>query len=266
MRYETVDVYEFGRRLIDEDDLDPLYSMIHESRLTPADKAKYILSYWCFYDTGTAACLTDSKSYWGEMGRAASTAIYPRGGDRRHYRGQAAIDSVKQINGLGKSAFDLLNYLSLNGELTYLGDTMGRIMEMRGFGPTISFKAADMLERLWGARYEFKETDPLLMSKPPREGAGILAGRYQYKGGSNPIWAHRKLIERLSGMKIPPLYEREITVLETETILCKWGHHLKGIYPIGRGKEAQRLGLEKYPRSPVGKEMMAAGRRIGLWK
>ncbi len=240
--------------------------MIHEARLPRGQLAKYILAYLCFYDTGTSSWIADQPDFWKAMAEAADTAEHPRGGDRRHFRGDAARRSVANMRSRGATAEELLDYLADDREPTTLSATMGRVRELRGFGETIAFKAADMLERLWGADMEFKERDPLLISKAPLAGAEAMAKEAGKTPPSVAIWAHEELIKNLGGYPAPPRYERTLTVLETETILCKWKHHLNGSYYVGKGKESQRKGLGPYlERSATARRMDAAGRRAGLW-
>jgi hypothetical protein len=269
--YPRKSAYDFGRALLEQKDLDPLYDMLYAAGLERPLLARYMLAYWCFYDTGTAAWVAylPPPGFWARMREAAGSKRFPRGGDRRHFRGATALKSVGFLESLGETPERLLDRLSGGGKPTTLTAVVGRVRELYGFGLTISFKAADMLERLWGARYVFGPDDPLLFSQTPRAGALSLAEAEGWGDGSAEEeivkQAHGRVLEVLGGYSAPPRFERKLTVLETETILCKWKHHLNGSYPVGRGKEAQWKGLPAFGRCPLSQRLYKAGRVAGLW-
>src|SRR6188768_3254002 len=102
------DVYTFGRQLIETQDLDPLYVALYQGKvdglLTEDQLKRWVFAYWCFYHAGFASYASERSgpAYWGVMERAAVNITkppvgerWPRAAERRHFRGQKAIDSVR---------------------------------------------------------------------------------------------------------------------------------------------------------------------------
>jgi len=266
MTSKVMGVCEFGRALLDSGDLDPLYTMIYRARLSRPDLARYLLAYWCFYNTGTCSRIVDQGDYWAAMREAAADSVHPRGGDRRHFRGNLATSTVEGLRGLGMPPEEILDWMCFDGQAVGLRHVMLRVRTLRGFGPTIAFKVADMLERLWKARYRFvgsEATDPLLMSDTPR--AGAAAAYPDLHEDDAAVRADALLRTELAGYEVPPRYDRGVTVLETETVLCKWKHYLGGSYYVGKGRRAQLDGLLRYRGSPTAQRMLRAGVAEGLW-
>src|SRR5690606_6511443 len=94
---------EFGYDLVQTGDLDPVYIVLYNSDLSVEELRRWLLAYWCFYDMGTASWINSSRFYWTRMEHAARSKVYPRGKERRHFRGNSAIKSIadlKQKNAL----------------------------------------------------------------------------------------------------------------------------------------------------------------------
>lgn len=265
---DKMTVYEFGKALLDAHDLDPLYDMIWHADLPKATKARYVLAYLCFYHTGTAAWISEPLDYWAAMRYAASTKDLPRGNDRRHFRGKNGINSVNALIGLDASPECIL-YAWAGYPTATIEEVMDKVQEVVGFGPTTSFKAADMMERLGFVSYVFDPEDSLLCSKTPREGAeemAIAEALEGHEGEDVVVWASNRIINHLGVYMAPPRYERGLSPLETETILCKWMHYLKGSYKVGDGIKACRQGLELYRGLDVTEAMVEGGKKANLWK
>src|SRR5262245_42889310 len=105
---QKLSCYEFGRQLILTKDLDPVYVLLHHSKLGttfPAMLHRWLMAYWCFYHVGTASWITyEGMGYWERMEQAASSKNYPRSPERRHFRGQNAIKSVAYLKYRGLTA------------------------------------------------------------------------------------------------------------------------------------------------------------------
>lgn len=265
MRFKCVT--KFARALFNTLDLDPLYVMIHRANLPRPKLAEYILAYWCFYHTGTCSWIVDQPCFWTAMADAAKDARHPRGSDRRHFRGAEAIRAVRELREEGLTAEGLLDaVLGPPGAGRGLRRLMGRLQEWRAYGPTIAFKAADMLDRLWGGEVRSSvEDDSDLISAVPRKGAKAVA-EADGRAEEGTAYACRKALSGLGeGRLTPPLFDRAPGLLEAETVLCKWSHYLSGSYYLGKGTESQRKGLVPYLSGETARRMYEAGRESGLW-
>jgi hypothetical protein len=258
-------IYDYGIALIESNDLDPLYVMLYEANLPRPTLSDYMLAYWCFYDTGTASWISEGP-FWERLMGAGASKLFLRGGDRRHFRGDNATNAIRHLISKQQSPDEILGWLS-SPQHTTLDLLMDKIQTLVGFGPTIAWKAADMLERFGYVTLSFQDTDPRLMSDTPRAGASSLFSQEMGRGpvGDPCRWAHQRLIDRLGEYLAPPTYNRYLSVLETETILCKWKHYLSGSYIIGTGTQAQLKGLQRRPDSPLAHRLKDAGHSAGLW-
>lgn len=270
---DKLDIYTFGRQLITTRDLDPVYVVLFEAKLQKEELCKWLLAYWCFYHMGTACWITEAKTlpmYWRNMLVAAGTKDYPRGSERRHFRGEQATKAVTELT--SKVPVSLVDYLAWGKDKNkppILSEVMNRVKELRGFGEWIAFKVADMLERLGFASIKFERDDVFSMFEAPREGAKLLA---EVEGKQLPTerdiytWAYNQLYRKLGVLKAPPTYERRINIQEIETILCKWKSHMNGHYPPGKDVHEVQKALELFQgRSPLAVRLLKAGTASKLW-
>ena len=220
--------FEFGRKLIEANDLDPVYVLLWNSNFDRLKMKKFLLAYWAFYHMGTASWISEGatlpittpNSYWDRFMTAAKSKDYPRCPERRHFRGQNAIKSTTYLANTGIT--DLFKPLLLPRKQTAT-EVMESVMTWVGFGPWIAFKVTDMLERLGLAQIDF-DTKTIFLFDSPQEGARRL-----WESLGKPIaatfgiekWAVETLLNELGDLKAPPRYERLVNAQEMETVLCK---------------------------------------------
>src|SRR5690606_28721140 len=103
-----LEIEEFGRRLITTGDLDPVYIALHGAKLDDPVLHRWLIAYWCLYHCGVASYLSEFEGvrFWQELHRAARNEEpaptgerWPRGSERRHWRGQQAIKSCGELWG-----------------------------------------------------------------------------------------------------------------------------------------------------------------------
>ena len=88
-----MDCFEFGRKLIEANDLDPVYVLLWNSNFDRLKMKKFLLAYWAFYHMGTASWISEGatlpittpNSYWDRFMTAAKSMDYPRCPERRHF-------------------------------------------------------------------------------------------------------------------------------------------------------------------------------------
>lgn len=268
-----ISVYDFGKQLLDAGDLDPVYVVVHEAGLSRSDLQRWLLAYWGFYHSGTASFIASApdgdEGYWVRFETAARSKEFPRSSERRHFRGNNAINSVAFLkqNRVGPLFDDLLStscWSPLPPSLT-AAVLMDRVTEWVGFGPWIAFKVADMIERLGIAPVKF-DLDTVMYDSP-REAAELLWDREKGPGekAGAGAWAIWKILEKLGHYKAPPRYERNLNAQEAETILCKHKSYLGGHYTVGEDVEALREGLLRFARSSISQKLLTGGKKGGLW-
>lgn len=233
------DVFRFGERLLETNDLDPVYVMLWGAQLPDPVLKRWLLAYWCFYHVGTASWIADTPvGYWDRFVTAAGSKEFPRCHERRHFRGEKAVKATQWLSTQGVAElFDLI----LNGP-HLLQDVMEVVQKWPQFGPWISFKMADMLERLDLLPVEF-DAGAMFLFDSPKDGAELMA---KVEGGpetDRQQWAVDTLIQHFRSNKAPPRYERSINCQEAETILCKWKSYRGGHYEIGEDVKGLRKSL-----------------------
>jgi hypothetical protein len=256
LKMTKLGLIEFAKPLVTSRDLDPLYVALWEAQLTRKQLCKWLLAYWCYYHAGVSSWASEQSDFYGALEHIARSGTdYPRGSERRHFRGELAIRSVAALKERG-SAEKIIDWLCTESKAYTV---MARVKLMYGFGEWISWKVPDMLERLGMAPIRFEEDDVALMFKSSLEGAQMTYESYCHESTpeSPLVWAHRYVLKRLPRMLAPPRFERVLNVQETETIFCKWKSHVGGHYPLGKDSHELRLGLLKYARSRTSQRLLA---------
>lgn len=278
---DKLDIYQFGRALLETNDLDPVYVVLWNTEWDrPDDQYRWLLAYWAFYHVGTASVIAEAETgYWGRMMAAAMSKEFPRSSERRHYRGQQAVTSVQWLMDEcdGGSPRALLE--PLLGETLTVEEVIKEVSRWNRFGPWISFKVADMLERLGLATVTFDDTAMFLFDSP-RKAAELLAEVEEVDRADYEEWAVRRVLEELGGdpdrkwasgqpvgniTLAPPRYERPINEQEAETILCKYGSYVKGKYHVGKDIHEVKEGLLRFAKNKLCQRLLKAGRKGGLW-
>ena len=257
-------VIEFGRQLVESRDLDPLYVLLWEAKLPRPQLCKWLTIYFCTYHVGVAS-IGSEENEWDFLDKVANGGtIYPRGSERRHWRGHTATNSAKYLRDHFAAAETLIDWLGQAGPRA--SSIMKRVKTLYGFGDWISGKVPDICERLELFPVSFIDRDVDLMFDSPKKGAEKVAEMYCPPTSDPLMTAHQFIIRNLGSLLAPPRYERTITVQETETIFCKWKSHLNGHYPVGKDCLEIKHALEKYSGCETAQKLLEAGKKTSLWK
>lgn len=247
MSYPKLGIYKFGRQLIETGDLDPVYILLYKAELPSARLYRLLLAYWWYYHLGVACKLSESsgKAFYKEALRLAADSKTPRGTERRHFRGAAAIKCIRWFEGRYKTpeiAIErLVERIYRNGcTLKY---ALELVQSWPLFGPWIGFKVADMLDVLGILSISFP-IEGLRMYSEPVKGAKLYAKRngWDVEDGIEGVVEH--MLHLFRKQKAPPAYYSPISVQEVETILCKWKSHRNGHYSVGKDTKEIKEGLK----------------------
>lgn len=237
-------IEEFGEALLETNDLDPIYNILHGAALTPDLLHRWIVAYTCFYHAGVASQLAEARG-WGPYTEALSSA--PRGTERRHFRGAFAIKAVAALRDTYEVPEAFYEYVARPP--VDIATVIARVQEHFGFGPWISFKWADLLDRCCGVPLVFDEAHVFMFNDPAKavdmlweeRVAPIERSKIDAIGRRQRVVAG--LLKHFEGRLAPPSGDRPLGLAETETILCKWKSHMHGHYPIGKDTHEIREGL-----------------------
>ena len=244
---------DWGRKLIQTHDHDPLYTALWRyCRTGNIDRVRrFLLAYWCCYSVGASWWMSgasDSPQFWDRLNVAAENSTepkdwgfpvgseWPRGRERRGWQGDNCIKSVCWLRQQYPDPEDPVRELEALPAPTDLHAVEQVVTRWPLFGPWIAFKAADMLERVLGARVSFPNSVTTLY-KSSRQGAEMAA---PFLGGRSTRQVTDYLINSLQTVKAPPSGDRPVNVQEVETVLCKWRSARNGKYFIGSDIFAHR--------------------------
>lgn len=252
-----MDIREFGDKLIWTGDLDPVYVAIYNAQLPEPQLCRLLLAYWCFYHLGVAAWISEhepsttlgSTGFWGRMTIAALNEMgprdhpdcpsdsnrWPRASERRHFRGTKCVRAVEQLTKRFTQPEDAVRTLAQRATEVAV---MRQVETWPMFGPWIAFKAADMMERVYGAQVRFSR-DTGLMYAEPRAGLKLASEQgLDGQGGLARGLPEREIYDNLltyfSARKAPGGTPRQCGPQEVETVLCKWKSHMRGHYEVGK--------------------------------
>ncbi len=212
--------------------------------------------------------------FWERLRLAASNVLpaptgerWPRGKERRHWRGGQALASWSDLHKryaaepelfvatVGASTGPVLK-IGVMGCLDIVPIPFKKVsdavQEHTGFGPWMAFKIADMLEQVFHVPVNF-DNAAVFMFKDPYEAALRLwrrLGGFTEKAvprdkddAVNRVVAH--LLEHFKEFDAPN-GKRKVGLQEIETILCKWKSHENGHYPVLNDLGEFRHGLEPW--------------------
>lgn len=298
--YPRLGVIEFGRTTIESGDLDPIYNALDKLQLDRVTLNRWLLAYWCLYHAGVSSFLAEqptSAAFWTYLQAAAMNheqipapvgGRWPRGHERRHWRGQNAIKSYTALRERYRDRpEDMATYCAGSPRLPGTGPepfsaVTKRAQEHVAFGPWIGFKVADMLERCAGVPVSFDAAE-VFMFDSPREAAELLwfteaedgqerAKQFAVAGIAGDVaklskkesdhavcWSVARLNTAFRDLPAPPRGDRPIGLQEVETVLCKWKSHRSGHYPLLNDVREIRAGLAPWAeRSPLARRFLDA--------
>lgn len=239
--YSIMPWADFCATLLTKFDLDPIYPMLVNAVVDGAmdgDTLKrWLLAYWCYYSAGTASFIAEcpSNQFYDAMRAGFSgEGQYPRGHERRHFRGKNGLKAIEHLESFGpaEKVVDFIYKLDYLGKQQTYGYIAERAMKFTLFGPWIAWKICDMGERVLCLDIDFYGTSLYMYKDPVQGGALYRFGDWQHPITEAELAEVVKAIEcEFTNYLAPPHLDRPINVAEVETILCKYKAHIKGHYP-----------------------------------
>jgi Alpha-glutamyl/putrescinyl thymine pyrophosphorylase clade 2 len=168
---------------------------------------------------------------------------WPRGSERRHFRGAKCIGAVSWLrNKFLTPEAPIRSLLNCRTEK----HVIARVTQWPMFGPWAGFKAADLLERCVGHPLQFDPNIGLLYAEP-RAGLDLLAAEL----GQSPRAIYENLLRYCSAYKAPPRDDRPCGAAEVESILCKFKSMRGGHYFVGKDIKEVRHALQGWGATAV---------------
>lgn len=258
--------------LLETQDLDPLYVALVKTPMPPDQMKRWLFTYWCCYHAGASCYLSEftGDRYWAHMLNMAANVVpnplgtrWPRGHERRHFRGAKAVDAVGDYADIGTPE-EIVGAMIAAGPV--YRDIREQVTRLPQFGPWIAFKVGDMLERVLGVPVDFAEADVLMFDQPFKSALAVYADEWALPQTGTPkeavTFVSAKLQGRFYGHVAPPhipgIVPRRVGLQEVETMLCKWKSHKSGHYPVGIDSHDLRAGLAEWATVSATARDMAA--------
>lgn len=259
--YERLSIEQFGRHLIVSGDLDPVYIALGECMSTNRQLCRWLIAYWCFYHCGLASYASEheGQEFWRVLMTAAINEVespaggrWPRSSERRHARGKQGINMVAHLRerygDQPELMVDALCDQSTGG--IDFADISREVKTHVLFGPWISFKVGDMLERVLGCPINFNSAAIFMFKDPVK--AALMLWRAKTEQPENAKPKNQGLVidevvaylaKEFRDLSAPPKRDRSIELQEIETVLCKWKSHMNGHYPLNNDIDEINEGL-----------------------
>ena len=246
LRGFEVDIEPFGEALLKTGDLDPIYVMLHRAELELRLLHRWLVAYSCFYHAGVASKLAEAGG-WGPYTEALASA--PRGTERRHFRGAAAVKAVDFLKARYTEPEGFYDYIAASP--VDLPTVISRVEEHYLCGPWIAFKWCDLLDRCSGVPLVFDEAHVFMFDSPAKAVDALWERREGISAAGSLVTAverRREIVDYLlgyfAGYLAPPAYDRPLGLSEVETILCKFLSPTHGHYPLGKDIREIRHGIK----------------------
>lgn len=266
-----MDVVEFGEELFASHDLDPVYVALQRSNLGRGQLAHWLVAYWLFYSVGFACYASEQPSsrFWRLMLLAATNATltpfgarWPRGAERRHFRGRAAEVAVNQLHQRYPEPEMMLEWIT-SGPMD-AASVVTRATDHPMFGPWVGFKIADMIDAVWEPGSVTQDDIGLFLYDSPRKAIDIC-----YKEGALSQLPTPKMDRyeyalswlglQLKHCRIPHKPQAAPDWFSLETVWCKYGSHAHGYYPLGKDTRELHHGVRFWIPYSVTAKRFASG-------
>lgn len=282
MTYPILSIDDFGKQLLETKDIDPVYVLLRRAGLSTVHMARWCLAYWCLYNAGVASYISDQTSpeaYWETLEKAArnteeaptrgGSTRWPRGKERRHWRGAQALQSLFELRsryGEEPETF-VMQWFPVGDDPERAPLPFREVSEFvqshRGFGPWMSFKIADMLEQCFGVPVDFDRAAVFMFKDPTEAALRYWRRSLGLPDGAKPkdqTKAVQAVVDHLLSVfkdYDAPNGHRKVGLQEIETILCKWKSHENGHYPLMNDWGELQHGLEPWVyASPTAERML----------
>jgi len=199
-------------------DSDPVYWAVARAKQKPSHgypwATRFCVAMLAYYHTGTAAVAADyeGEEFWKHLHEIYPVA--PRGSERRHFRGEAGLKSLRSMQKFVHTPED---FFSVFGK-DYAAVSRQCQKYLSGFGPYFQLKVCDYMDRCLGLKIEsYDGLEKNLPTEPARAVELMIP--------TAPIpYAFKRLCDEMAskGILAAPMFDRLVGPAEVETSLCGW--------------------------------------------
>ena len=250
--YKVLGVVEFANALLDVEDMEGCY--VAMARVWPWGDCPQLRAWLtanaAFDNVGVASWMSDQliydgpEAFWRWMRAAVRREPggphrWLRGTNRRHFYGAEAERVLDDWQSRHDGDPGGIARHAIEGGDRNAHSVFRRIRENRGMGPYAAFKMLDLIDAVLDVTLDFTNCADIVSDVPAK--VAFAYWESQHLPGQLSI-SRSQAVQRAFDMVraaigprlVPPRYKHPITDQDIETVFCKWGHHRKGRYPVGR--------------------------------
>lgn len=240
LAYTILPFEDFGRAVIDGEDLDPLSTLLYRNVSDKGLAGRIALAWLLTTHAGTAVAVAEEEgnAFWAAILRADAFG-FPVGTERRNLTGPKLKRTVDTLSGWFPEPEDLFPKLHRT-ELSQLLKGWGRCPALRCY---TGWRAAALADRALGLKITNFNASPTAY-REPMQGLQALAEQR----GTSRLEA-LGYAEWYFGEKYPapPRNERPFSKLEVHDLLYLWNQHRHHHYAPGDGRQRLKTELSLFP-------------------
>lgn len=255
-QYERLTIEVFGAHLLRTGDLDPVYLALNRSGFEQAQRLRWLSAYAAFYHSGVACWLSEQAgpAFWEAMAAVAANAecpvggLWPRGHERRHFRGAAAGAGVADWAAKHPVAPEEM-FITIAGRGGPFQAVADRARSYVSIGVWLAFKCVDLVDACMGIEVDQTDVEPFLYETPRTS----LLNVWMQKAGHPPADEATAVLEMVARLRvafeefqIPHKPGHPVDMFTIETIACKHKSHLSGHYPLWNDIRDISKGLQRW--------------------
>lgn len=272
--YPRLGMVEFGRHLLSSGDLDPVYVALNGAGYDDATRNRWLTAYCAYYSCAVACHMSalDGSSFWAEMFLAAENEVsapyggrWPRGHERRHFRGGQAVAGVRDWRDRYPTEPHRMFALIAGEGPESFASVRERALKHRSVGDWLSFKMVDLVDACMGVTVDQSDITPFLYETPR---AGLLEFWRQRQGlppearpKDEPAVLRAVLVHlehEFQELSPPHKLGQRVDMFSLETIACKFKSHLNGHYPLWNDVDEITRGFEGWPETDISRAFLTA--------
>lgn len=247
----------FAKKLFTLYDADPGYYALRFTDMPEGQKKRAALAWCSYYNLGIAAQASEytGGKFWEYLKSVYPTAV--RASERRHFRGAAGLQAMKEWREAYEDPKELVNYIL--GADPYYDSIAKRAGSIRLFGDYFKWKWCDLYEVLTGVPVDFTGCESK-SPKVPQQGAALIFPDLTVAEAYAEIVAYC----RFKGMNSPVLPEKRFGIGEAETVCCVYKQYMSGSYSYGL-RTAKAVARLSSVQSATGSKMVATLLGLSPW-
>lgn len=258
--YPKLSIEEFGAHLLTTGDLDPIYIALNRCKFDEPVRNRWLVAYCAFYSAGFASFASEfeGSEFWDVMYCAAKNeeptpfgSRWPRGSERRHFRGKQAVLAVEDWSNAHSSPEYMMSMIEKGAPSFH--DVMKAARSYRSVGDWMGFKLVDLVDACMNGKIDQSDV-MLFMYDAPRKS---LLNRWREKAGLPPEaipkdedalikTAVAYYVDVFKDLEVPHKPGVKVDMFCLETVFCKFQSHLNGHYPLYNDIQEISHGLEAW--------------------